>query len=119
MFGVPRPKRAGEVESVAPDHLHPGKARGNAGGEIGIIFHRGQPLGRDAAFQQRLGDHAGARAQFQHRTGTCRINLVGNGAGQRPAGGRHRADMFGTGDQGAQEAQIVRKRIVAEGLWCA
>ena len=65
------------------------------------------------------GDHAGAGAQFQHRAGAGGIDLPGDGAGQRRAGRRHRADMFGTGDQGAQEAQIVGEGSLRSGFWRA
>ena len=34
------------------------------GGELGIALDQGQPLRRDARGQQRLGDLAGAGAQF-------------------------------------------------------
>ena len=45
---------ARKIEGIASYHLHAGKPRGDALGEIRIIFDRGEPLGRDAALQQSL-----------------------------------------------------------------
>ena len=109
---VTRPQGAGQVEGIALDHLHAVKARRDGGGEIGIIFD--QP----SAARARCRAPASAAVITpvpgpSSSTGPGRAGSIwrGDGARQRPAGWRHRADILGPGDQGAQEAQIVGERV--------
>ena len=63
------------------------------------------------ALQHRLGQHPCAGAKLQHRAGAGRVDLAGDGAAQRPAGWRNRANILGTRHQGAQKPQISGKYV--------
>ena len=51
---------------VAGHHLHPGQGGAQMGGHAGHDLDHRQPLGRDAAGQQRAADDAGAGARLHN-----------------------------------------------------
>src|SRR5262249_32326414 len=75
--------------------------------EIRIVFDRGQPLGRDAAREQRLGDDAGAGTELEQGQIAARVDLRRHGATERAARGCYGAGVDRARDQAAEEAELV------------
>ena len=106
--GGARAQGAIQVKGVALHHMHAGKARGQVAGKVLVIFQQGQILRRNAARQDRSLTTP-VPGPISSTGPAAGIDLAGDGLGQSGAGRKDRADVFGTGDQSAQEAQIVGK----------
>jgi hypothetical protein len=61
--------------------------------EAGIVFDQHQPLLVDAMFDQRIGDRAGARSEFDHRSFGIDVDILRHGPGEQLARRHHRAHV--------------------------
>ena len=106
-------KRAADVrqlECVALDDRDGGKARAHRLREMRVNFDGRDPFGLEAARDQRLRHHTGARTEFQDRPLARRIGLGRHGAGQSGARRRDRADMGGICGQPAKKTRLIGER---------
>jgi hypothetical protein len=56
-----------EVEGIAAEHLHPRKGSAEVLCHVRHDLQHQEPLRRHPRVEQGAADHAGARAEFQHR----------------------------------------------------
>ncbi len=100
-------ERRADVVGVALDDRGPRKARLQEPTEIRVEFDENEALLLDAAVHERVGDGAGARAEFDHRARLSNVHIRRHLAGEQLPGRRHRPGHQGTLDPRAQEARLV------------
>src|SRR5262249_58503141 len=84
-----------------------GIARAQQAEEGRVERDQHEPRRHDALLEQCLGDRPRAGAELDDRAGSGRINIARHGAGERPAGRRHRTERQRLLDPGADEPDFV------------
>src|SRR5262245_56831170 len=105
----PVAQRAVEVIGVALDDRDAGKTLADEPAELRAVLDGDDPLRVHAAIDQRPGDDAGPRPEFDDRQVVMRVDMARHRPGQRRAGGADRAGYPRPRDKPAQEPQFVAK----------
>ena len=95
-----------QARGVALDDARSGKMTAQENRQLGVALDQREPLGRDAGGQQRLGDLAGAGAQFHDMARPAfehGLGGPGHGRGKQPPARHHRAHGQGAAQPALQE----------------
>ena len=88
---------------VAGEDVGAGKAFMEEAGQLGIVLDSHEFFLAQAMPKERLGDHAGAGAEFEHEAFRVGGQPVGHGRSKMPGTGHNRAGATGMGKPFLQE----------------
>ena len=100
-------ERLGQAVGVALDDGRPRVAAGEQPAELRIEFDEDQPLGRDAARDQRLRHGTGPWPEFDDRACAAGVHVAGHGPGQESARRRYGTRVERIFEPGADEPGLV------------